>query len=61
VSQMSVTAAASIAPYIGGVIYEWSPFTPFYIIIGVSPLLSLVALTKPFREEGRSTRIESKQ
>jgi len=51
VSQMSATMAASIAPYIGGVIYEWSPFTPFYIVIGVSPLLSLIALTKPFKEK----------
>lgn len=50
-SQMSATAAASVAPFIGGVLYEWSPYTPFYILIGVSPLLALVALTKPFREE----------
>jgi len=40
-----------IAPYIGGVIYQSSPYTPFYIITGVSPLLSLIALTKPFKEE----------
>jgi len=53
VSQMSVTLAASIAPYIGGIMYESSSFTPFYIIIGVSPLLSLIALTKPFKEERR--------
>jgi len=50
VSQMLATAAASIAPFIGGVLYEYSPYTPFYIIIGVSPLLSIIALTKPFKE-----------
>jgi len=61
VSQMSATLAASIAPYIGGVIYESSPYTPFYIIIGISPLLSLIALTKPLKEEHRSIKIESKQ
>jgi len=51
VSQMASTMAASVAPYIGGVIYQSSPYVPFYIIIGVSPLLSLIALTKPFKEE----------
>jgi len=51
VSQMLATMAASVAPFIGGVLYESSPYLPFYIIIGVSPLLSLVALTKPFKEE----------
>lgn len=51
VSQMSAMATASIAPYIGGLLYERSPFTPFYIFIGFSPLLSLIALTKPFKEK----------
>jgi len=51
VSQMSATLAASFAPYVGGVIYESSRYMPFYIIIGVSPLLSLIALTKPFKEK----------
>jgi len=51
VSQMLATMAASIAPFIGGVLYESSPYIPFYIIIGVSPLLSIIALTKPFKEE----------
>jgi len=51
VSQMLVTTAASIAPFIGGVFYESSHYTPFYIIIAVSPMLSLLALTKPFKEE----------
>jgi len=51
VSQMLATMAASVAPFIGGVLYESSPYVPFYIIICVSPLLSLIALTKPFKEE----------
>jgi len=49
-AQMSATIAASIAPFIGGVLYEYSPYVPFYIFIGVSPLLSLIALAKPFKE-----------
>jgi len=61
VSQMSATTAASIAPYLGGLIYESSPFSPFYVIIGVSPLLSLISLTKPFKEEYHSTRVASRQ
>jgi len=51
VSQMSATLAASVAPYVGGVIYESARYMPFYIIIGVSPLLALIALTKPFKEK----------
>jgi len=61
VSQMSATITASIAPYIGGVIYGSSAFVPFYIIIAVSPLLSLIALTKLYREEKGSTQITAKQ
>jgi len=61
VSQMLATTAASVAPFIGGVLYEWSPFTPFYIIIGVSPVLSLIALTKPFREKASFNQNEAKQ
>ena len=51
VSQMASTMAASVAPYIGGVIYQSSPYMPFYIVIGVLPVLSVIALTKPFKEE----------
>jgi len=61
VSEMSATIAASIAPYIGGLLYESSPYIPFYIIIGVSPLLSLIALTKPFKERASLNQIETKQ
>jgi len=47
---MLATIAASIGPYVGGVIYEVSPYAPFYIAAAVCPLLSLIALTKPFKE-----------
>lgn len=50
VSQMSATIAASVAPFIGGIIYQSSPFMPFYIIVAVSPLLALIALTEPFKD-----------
>jgi MFS family permease len=59
VSQMSATLAASIAPYIGGVIYASSHYTPFHIVILAIPLLSLVALTKPFREDKQ--KIENRE
>ncbi len=51
VSQMSATLAGSVAPYIGGIIYESSPYTPFYIVMIIAPLLALIALTRPFKEE----------
>ncbi|HKZ93667.1 MAG TPA: MFS transporter [Candidatus Bathyarchaeia archaeon] len=50
-AQMSATLSAAIAPYIGGVLYEQSLVVPFYVIIVASPLLSLAALTKPFKEK----------
>jgi MFS family permease len=54
VSQMSATLAGSIAPYLGGIIYESSPYTPFFIVMAISPLLALIALTKPFKESKTS-------
>jgi len=51
VAQMLATISASVAPFVGGVIYEASPYLPFYITIGVCPILSLTALIKPFKEE----------
>ncbi len=54
-AQMSATLAATAAPYIGGILYEWSPFIPFYAIIVASSLLSLVALSKPFRKRHTTT------
>jgi MFS family permease len=50
-AQMSATLAATAAPYIGGVLYEGSYNLPFYIVIAALPILSLLALAKPFREK----------
>jgi MFS family permease len=50
VSQTMTTLAAFVAPYLGGILYEASPYTPFFLVVIVSTLLALVALTKPFRE-----------
>lgn len=50
-AQMSATLAASVAPFVGGLLYEWSPPVPFYVIVAVSPLLALVAFAKPFKEK----------
>lgn len=50
VSQVSATLAAFAAPYLGGVLYENSPFTPFYLMIVTTPLLAFVALTKPLKQ-----------
>jgi MFS family permease len=50
-SQMLATSAASIAPFVGGLLYESSPYLPFYLVIGVSPLLAIIALSKTFKEE----------
>jgi len=50
VSQTITTLAAFIAPYLGGILYEASPYTPFYVVIVATLLLSLVAFTKPLKE-----------
>jgi len=50
-SQMLAVSTASIAPFVGGLLYESSPYLPFYIVVGVSPVLALVALSKTFKEE----------
>jgi MFS family permease len=50
-AQMSATLAATVAPYIGGVLYTWSPFVPFYAVIAASPLLALTALVTPLRDK----------
>jgi hypothetical protein len=48
---MSATLAAAVAPYLGGVLYEWSPVVPFYVIIAATPFLSLTAFARPFKEK----------
>jgi predicted MFS family arabinose efflux permease len=50
-AQISATLAAATAPYMGGVLYEQSPLMPFYIIVAVSPFLSLISLTKLFKQK----------
>jgi MFS family permease len=50
VSQTMTTLTAFIAPYLGGILYEASPYTPFYVVIVATLLLSLVAFTKPLKE-----------
>jgi len=56
-AQLSATLSATVAPYIGGVLYERSPPMPFYVVIAVLPLLSLLALAKPFKEKHAETKI----
>jgi MFS family permease len=43
--------AAFLAPYLGGLLYDSSPYNPFLIFIAATALLSVFALTKLFEEE----------
>nr|AHM02051.1 major facilitator superfamily permease [uncultured miscellaneous Crenarchaeota group] len=43
--------AAFLAPYLGGLLYESSPYNPFLVFIVATGLLSVLALTKLFNEE----------
>jgi fucose permease len=49
-SQTMTTLTAFIAPYLGGILYEASPYMPFQVVIVATLLLSLVAFTKPLKE-----------
>lgn len=49
-SQVTATLAAFAAPYLGGVLYESSPYTPFYLAIGITPLLAILGLTRLFKQ-----------
>ncbi len=40
--------AAFLAPYVGGVLYDSSPYNPFLVFIVATALLSFLALTKIF-------------
>ncbi len=42
--------AAFLAPYLGGLLYESSPYSPFLVFIVATALLSVLALTKLFDE-----------
>jgi len=43
--------AAFLAPYLGGLLYEASPYYPFLVFIVATALLSVLALAKLFEEE----------
>jgi len=43
--------AAFLAPYLGGLLYESSPYNPFLVFIVATALLSVLALTRMFEEE----------
>ena len=60
-AQMSATLAATVAPYIGGVLYSWSPYVPFYAVIAASPLLALTALVTPLRDKPSTKEISTQQ
>lgn len=43
--------AAFLAPYLGGLLYDSSPYNPFLVFIVATALLSVLALAKLFDEE----------
>jgi len=51
VAQTASLLAAFPAPYIGGIIYEASPYNPFMAAIIAIPLLAVLALTISLKEE----------
>jgi MFS family permease len=53
IAQMAVTIAGFVAPIVGGVLYEFSPSVPFYLLIVTAPCLAAVALafSKHLRSE----------
>jgi len=51
VAQTISLLAAFFAPYLGGLLYDSSPYNPFIIAIVITPMLSVLALTKPLKEE----------
>jgi hypothetical protein len=42
--------AAFFAPYIGGLLYSVSPYNPFLVAIAITLILSILALTRPWKE-----------
>lgn len=51
VAQTLSLLAAFLAPYLGGLLYDSSPYNPFMIAIMIIPILSVLALTKSLKEE----------
>lgn len=54
VTQTAALLAAFLAPYIGSMLYKFSPYLPLYVAVVATPLLAVLALTKPFRENRKS-------
>lgn len=48
-SQTMTTLTAFLSPYLGGLLYEVSPFMPFHFVIVATLLLSFVAFIKPLK------------
>jgi len=42
--------AALFAPYLGGILYEAWPYNPFTVAMIMTPLLAVLALTRPLQE-----------
>jgi len=51
VSQTTCMLAAILAPYLGGILYDASPHTPFIVAVAATPLLSILALSKLLKED----------
>lgn len=51
VAQTVSLLATFFAPYLGGLLYDSSPYYPFILAIVITPILSVLALTKPLKEE----------
>ena len=49
--------AASLAPYLGGLLYEAWPYNPFLVFIMATLLLSVLALARIFEEEAEENRV----
>lgn len=52
VPQSASMFAAFFAPYVGGMLYSVSPYNPFLVAIAITPILSILALTRPWKERG---------
>jgi len=50
VPQATSMLAAFLAPYLGGLLYESSPYNPFLVFIAATSMLSVLALAKLFDE-----------
>jgi len=51
IPQTASMLAAFLAPYLGGILYGALPYNPFIIAILITPILSILALSKPLKEK----------